>query len=153
MNSKGISLFSEFAYRVKAYLLHPAVDMIVNMKFSKRLQEMEQTSENENLSHEGRMIAHLVAQNQSKEIQHSEKGDLKEPLVNMTRQQQYNSGTTTWKKTPSNNAPDKQNKIESESLRHHTHGLFEDRHSFAGTNAISLENIISTATPARKREG
>lgn len=121
VNSKGITLLSEFAYRVKAYLLHPAVDMILNMKFSKRLQEMEQTSENENLSHEGRMIAHLVAQNQSKEIQHSEKGDLK-ALVNMTRQQQFNSGTTTWTKTPANTAPYQQNQIESESLRHHTHG-------------------------------
>lgn len=121
VNSKGITLLSEFAYRVKAYLLHPAVDMILNMKFSKRLQEMEQTSENENLSHEDRMIAHLVAQNQSKEIQHSEKGDLK-ALVDMTRQQQFNSGTTTWIKTPANTAPYQQNQIESESLRHHTHG-------------------------------
>lgn len=60
-NNKSNTLLSEFAQGIKAYLLHPAVDKILGMRFSKGLKELDATNERGNLHHEGLMTALLVA--------------------------------------------------------------------------------------------
>ncbi|KAG2214475.1 hypothetical protein INT46_007400 [Mucor plumbeus] len=109
MNNKDIRLLSEFALRVKAFLLRPAVDKILKMKFDKTCKDWRRPNEKETLNYEGRMTALLAAQNQSKEIQRSEKGKVREPWVNMIQQQQYNSVTATSKKPSANTTPNQQN--------------------------------------------
>ncbi len=146
-NNKTMELLSDFAQRVKGYLLHPTVDKILSTKFEKTSKKLEQTNEEENLNHEGRLSALLVAQYQSKEIQQSVKEKLKQPLISITHQR-HESDSTSGKKPPQEN----QSQTESEN-HHHTYGSSEDRIGSITTSAISLENDISNATSAEKREG